>query len=238
MAGREICQQRRAAAFTVLPLRRARLEAGFRREIVALPSLLTHSLFGGSIPRRLLLRGSPVKSTSAPLRYGWLHGTKPRFGARPHPAPQETHRGAGVVRHATSTLQFFRPVSQLLLLPQALRKYGPLDTERRPLVLGRMEAPKLSRLPDDLVFRPRSTRGLPQCYRKRSAPNPAEQLRQAEKFPNSGALKVQSHRMPTVLHQKRYAQGDRESLQTIVSRLKRAYYSTLESVTMASAILA
>jgi hypothetical protein len=31
--------------------------------------LLTRSLFGGSMPRRLLLRLLPVKSTSAPVRF-------------------------------------------------------------------------------------------------------------------------------------------------------------------------
>jgi hypothetical protein len=81
------------------------------KEVGEIHVLLTHSLFGGGIPRRLLLRVSPVKSTSAPLRYGWRRGTKPRFGARPHPEPQETHHEAGAIRHTNGDLQILRSLS-------------------------------------------------------------------------------------------------------------------------------
>jgi hypothetical protein len=42
---------------------------GVNKEVVGIHVLLTRSLFGGGILRRLLLRVSLAKSTSAPLRF-------------------------------------------------------------------------------------------------------------------------------------------------------------------------
>jgi hypothetical protein len=42
---------------------------GIIKEVVGIHVLLTRSLFGGGIPRRLLLRVSLAKSTSVPLRF-------------------------------------------------------------------------------------------------------------------------------------------------------------------------
>jgi len=39
------------------------------KEVVGIHVLLTRSLFGGGIPRKLLLRVSPAKPTSAVLRF-------------------------------------------------------------------------------------------------------------------------------------------------------------------------
>ena len=57
------------------------------KEVVGTHALLTRSLFGGSIPRRLLLRVSRVKLTSALLRFLWHRKTKPQFGSLRRPYP-------------------------------------------------------------------------------------------------------------------------------------------------------
>ena len=51
------------------------------------------------------------------------------------PIAEETHRGAGTVRHTTSALQSFRPVLLLPSLPQGLPGYDPRGANLQPLVL-------------------------------------------------------------------------------------------------------
>jgi hypothetical protein len=50
------------------PASHVRIQNHLNKEVVGIHVLLTRLLFGDSIPRRLLLRVSPVKSTSAPVR--------------------------------------------------------------------------------------------------------------------------------------------------------------------------
>jgi hypothetical protein len=92
----------------------------FSKEVVGTHALLTRSLFGADILRRLLLRVSLAKLTSAPLRFLWLRRRKPRFQSRLHLRLRETHRGAGAFRHTTSALLIFRRKLPLPLLPQEL----------------------------------------------------------------------------------------------------------------------
>src|SRR5258707_3170483 len=91
-----------------------------------------------------------------------------------HRSPRETHRGAVAVRHSTSALQIFRP----LLLPrvslQELRRYDPHGVKLRPSVLAKMARPVSNRLPENLLFRARSTEYLPRCHRKHCAPDRAK----------------------------------------------------------------
>ena len=52
-----------------LPTRRETALRAVTKEVVGIHVLLTRSLSGGGIPRRLLLRVSLAKPTSAPLRF-------------------------------------------------------------------------------------------------------------------------------------------------------------------------
>ena len=95
------------------------------KEVVGIHDLLTLSLFGDGILRRLLRRVSLAKPISAPLPCGWLRKTKPQFGLHQHPKSRETHLEAGAIRHTTNVLHVFRPVLLPPLLPQELRRYDP-----------------------------------------------------------------------------------------------------------------
>src|SRR5580700_4629673 len=96
------------------------------KEVVGIHVLLTRSLFACDILRRFLRRVSLAKPTSAPVRFLWLHRTKPQFGSPQHPKSRETHRGAGAVRHSNRGAQIFQPVLPPRLLPQELQRYDPL----------------------------------------------------------------------------------------------------------------
>src|SRR5271157_2308757 len=122
---------------------------------------------------------------------------KPRFGSRQHPRSRETHREADAVRHSTNALQIFRRVLPPHLLPQELLRYVLKDVKLQPLARAKM-APPLSRLPESLLFRPRSTRCLQQGHPKRCAPNHVAWLRQPAKVQNSLTLTVQLNLMPSV----------------------------------------
>src|ERR1700746_61822 len=67
------------------------------------------------------------------------------------------------------------------------------------------------RLLDSPVFRPRSTRCLQPCYRKRCVPNRGKSPLQAAKMQNSDASTAQSNPMPSVPFPQDYLRGDRES---------------------------
>jgi hypothetical protein len=54
------------------------------KEVAEIHILLTHSLFGDGILRRLLQHVSLAKSTSVPLRFRWLRKMKLQFGLRWH----------------------------------------------------------------------------------------------------------------------------------------------------------
>src|SRR6516164_7860238 len=92
------------------------------KEVAGIHVLLTRSLFGDGIPRRLLRRVSLAKPTSAPLRFGWPRGMKFQFGSPQHQLPQETHRGVCAVRHTTSALLVFRRLLPPRLSPQWPRR--------------------------------------------------------------------------------------------------------------------
>jgi hypothetical protein len=65
------------------PRRKGRALQKVRKEVVGIHILLTRSLFACDILRKLLGRASLAKPTSAPVRCGWLRGTKPQFGSGP-----------------------------------------------------------------------------------------------------------------------------------------------------------
>ena len=55
---------------SLLSLKETRALRAITKEVVGIRAVLTHPLFGGGIPRKLLLRVSLARPTSAPLRFG------------------------------------------------------------------------------------------------------------------------------------------------------------------------
>src|SRR5260370_33710831 len=129
---------------------KARAVQTVTKEVAGIPVLLTRSLFACDIPSRLLLRFSPLKSTSAPVRCRRLRRTKPQFGSPQHPKPRETRRVAGEVRPSNSAAQIFQPALPPRLLPQELQRYDPLDVTLQPFVPGKRACPAPNRLPESL----------------------------------------------------------------------------------------
>src|SRR6516165_9074389 len=101
---------------------------------------------------------------------------KLQFGSRRRREPRETPRGADAERNAGFSLQIFRLVLPPPLLPQGLRRYGPLGAMLRPLALANLADSIPHRLPESLLFPARSTEDLRLCHRKRCAPNRGEWL--------------------------------------------------------------
>src|ERR1700730_8878112 len=149
---------------------------------------------------------------------------KPQFRSRLHPWPRETHRGAGAIRHSTSALQTVRPVCPPLVMLQELPRYDPQGARLQPLVLAKMAYPALNRLPDSLVFRPRSTRCLQLYHPKRCAPNRGVWLLQPETAQNCDGWRVQSNPMPSGPLQQSHAHTARDWQPNLARRLKRSYY--------------
>src|SRR5271165_3829960 len=120
---------------------------GVNKEAFGIHVLLMRSLLACDILRRFLRRVSPVKSTSAALRYRWLRRTRPQFGSLQHRWPPERRRGGGAVRHANGALQIVRRLLLPPVSPQELRRYDPQGVKLRPLVLAKMAQPASNRLP-------------------------------------------------------------------------------------------
>src|SRR6516225_2298443 len=152
---------------------------------------------------------------------------KLQFALPRHQALRETHRGAGAVRHTNNDFQIFRQVLPSRLLPQERRRCDPPNAKLQPLVLPKMACPTLSRSLDSFLFRPRSTRCLQLCHRKRHAPNREERRPCEEMVQNSGGLTDQIDRMPTVPLQQHYAGIGQGIQHAIVRGSKPAYYSML-----------
>ena len=102
---------------------------------------MTRSLFASDILRRLLLRVSPAKPTSAALRFRSLRRTKSQFRSPQHPWPLERPRGAGGVRQTTSALQIFQLVLLPPLLPREPRGYDRLAAYSARLIGGGFQRP-------------------------------------------------------------------------------------------------
>ena len=126
---------------------------------------------------------------------------------------RETHREAGAVRHSTGVLQIFRRILPPRLSPQELWRYGARGAGLQPLVRENMAPPVLFRMPASPQFRPQSTKCLPLCHRKRSAPSREKSLLRPAKMQNSDALTVQSNLMHSVSRQQDYPQSARETRQ-------------------------
>src|SRR5580693_8849931 len=77
------------------------------KELVEIHFLLTRSLFGVGIPRRLFRRVSLTKLTSVALPSRQHRKTMPQFAPRRQPYPRERDREAGAVRRRTTFLQIF-----------------------------------------------------------------------------------------------------------------------------------
>ena len=126
----------------------------------------------------------------------------------------------------------------LRLLPQELRRYDPQGAKLQPLVPGNMARPASRRLPASPLFRPRSTRYLQLCHRKRCAPNREECLLQPANVQNSDALTVQSNPMPSVPLQQDYAQSGRETLQQYSAKANACISFSSFASEIASAMVA
>ena len=183
------------------------------REVVGIHVLLTRSLFGDGILRRLLLRVSLAKPTSAVLRCSWLPEMKLQFGPRLRAKSRETPRGAGAIRHSTSVLLVFRRPLPPRLSPQWPRKCDSQGLRLQPLVQESMAWPRSRRSPDSLLFRPRSTRRPRLLHRRRCAPTREERLDQPAIAQNSDALTILLDSMPGALLQQHCAQSGREARQ-------------------------
>src|ERR1700740_2682907 len=99
----------------------------------------------------------------------------------------------------------------LPLLPQELRTHDSPSAKTQPLVPKNMACAAWHRLLDSPVFRPRSTRCLQPCYRKRCVPNRGKSPLQAAKMQNSDASTAQSNPMPSVPFPQDFLRGDSES---------------------------
>src|SRR5215468_1521854 len=145
---------------------------------------------------------------------------KPQFGSPRRQEPLETQHAAGAVRQTNSGFQIFRPVRPPPELPREIQRCDPPGARLQPLVPVKKACPILRRLPDSLLFRPRSTKYLPRCYRRRYAPNRGEPLLFAGKVQNSDGLTVQKDPMPSARLQQEYAQSGLANRHAIVRGLK------------------
>src|SRR6516165_1736704 len=89
---------------------------------------------------------------------------------------------------------------------------------------------KSSQLPDSLVFRPRSTRCLGLCHRRRCAPNRVKSLPKPAKRQNSDASTILLNPMPIVPLQRDCARTGRETLQNELPLLASSPHSTASPV--------
>jgi hypothetical protein len=71
------------------------------------------------------------------------------------PKPQETDRGAYLVRHTRSVLRTFRPVCLPLGLLQELRRYDAQGAKLQPLAIANMADRLFNHFSDNLLDRPR-----------------------------------------------------------------------------------
>src|SRR5580704_13953873 len=152
---------------------------------------------------------------------------KPQFGSPQNRQPRETHRGTAAVRRRNSVAQIFQPLFPPRLLPQELRRYDPQDVTLRLFVPGKLACPALHRLPEDLLFPPRSPKYLLRSHRTRCAPNLGEWLIQSRNTRGCNAWRVPLNPTPSVPPQLDYAQGKRETLPNLVPGLMRSYHLAL-----------
>src|SRR5215471_4082636 len=118
---------------------------------------------------------------------------KSQFGYRPHPQPRETCLGADAARQTPTVLQIFRPVLLPPLLPQEIRRYDPPDAKFQPLVRAKMVELTSFRVLATPLFRPRSTRCLALCHRRRCAPSHEKPVLQLTTAQRGDASTVQSN---------------------------------------------
>src|SRR5271165_2966835 len=154
---------------------------------------------------------------------------KPQFRSPQQRYSRERHRLAGAIRHTTGALRIFRPSPLPPATPLALRKYVPKDAKLQPLVRAK-RVPPLSRSPESLLLRPRSTRCLQLGHPKHCAPNRGAWLRQPAKVKNSLALTVRLNRMPSVPPRRDYDHSELDTLQNAALRLMCAYRSAASLV--------
>jgi hypothetical protein len=114
------------------------------KEVAGIYVLLTRLLFGGDIPRSLLLHVSLVKPTSALLRFLWLRRMKLQFASRQNQEPLKTHHEAGAVRQNNSGFRIFQRVRPPRRLPQELQRYDPLDDRGNIVMANARRYPRLA----------------------------------------------------------------------------------------------
>src|SRR6516162_5051145 len=105
--------------------------------------------------------------------------------------------------------------------------FDALSVKLQLLEQAKKVPPKSNRWPDSLVFRPRSTRCLELCHRRRSAPNRVKSLPKPAKRQNSDALTILLNPMPGVPLQRDCARIGRETLQNEARQLMSSSHSAL-----------
>src|SRR5215469_11150925 len=103
--------------------------------------------------------------------------------------------------------------------------FDALSVEPQLLEQALKVSPKPSQLPDSLVFRPRSTKCLGLCHRRRFAPNRVKSLPKPAKRQNSDALTILLNPMPSVPLQRDCARIGRETLQNEARQLMSSSHS-------------
>src|SRR5262245_9314659 len=91
--------------------------------------------------------------------------------------------------------------------------FDALSVELQLLEQALKVSPQSNRWPDSLLFRPRSTRCLELCHRRRCAPNRVKSLPKPAKRQNSDASTILLNSMPSVPLQRDCARTGRETLQ-------------------------
>src|SRR5262249_34202748 len=110
-------------------------------------------------------------------------------------------------------------------LPQEPRRYDPLSARLQPLVLAKMGRSTSLRSPESPSIRLRSRKFLLLCHRRRCAPNRGERVHEAAKLRNYDASTARSYSTRSVLLQRYYLQGERETRPNREPKLTLAYRS-------------
>src|SRR5262249_13959308 len=128
----------------------------YSKEVVGIHNLLTHSHFAADILRRLLLRVSLAKPTSAPFAVLMAAQNEASILVSSAPtAARNAPRSLCSSAHHQRSLKSFPPLLLPPLPPQELRRYDPRDAKLQPLLPANMAYSLSHRCP---ILRPRSAR--------------------------------------------------------------------------------
>jgi len=148
-----------------------------------------------------------IWASSAPIARVAIHGAV-GFTERTKAkvvCPLKTHQEVDAVRHSSSVLRVSGRLLPPRLLRQKLQRCDLRGVKLQPLLPAKMGWSASRQLPANLLFRPRSTRCLQLCHRKRCVPSRGKQFPKQAKAQNSAAWTARStlrHSVPLPLASK------------------------------------